>query len=51
MGPRIGAALMIVVAAFLMMGLETSGVFGMPGFSVDYTMATADGSLIPLVVD
>ena len=47
MGTRIGAALMIVVAAFLMMGFETSGVFGMPDITVDYTVAAADGSLIP----
>lgn len=51
MGTRIGAALMIVVAVFLYMGIETSGVFGMTGITVDYTMTTADGSLIPLVVD
>ena len=51
MGPRIGAALMIVVAVFLYMGLESSRVFGMPGIAVDYMMPAADGSLIELVVD
>ena len=51
MGTRIGAALMIVVAVFLMTGFETTGVFGMPDITVDYTMTAADGSLIPLVVD
>jgi hypothetical protein len=48
MGTRIGAALMIVVAVFLYMGIETSGVFGMPDIAVEYTMTTADGSLIPV---
>lgn len=51
MRTRIGAALMIVAAVFVITGVETSGVFGRSGITVDYTMATADGSLIPLVVD
>ena len=51
MGTRIGAALMIVVAVFLMTGFETSGVFGMPGITVEYTVASADGSLIPVSLD
>jgi hypothetical protein len=51
MHTRIGAALMIVVAAFLMMGAEVSGLFGDRDIVVDYTTAAADGSLIPLVVD
>lgn len=51
MGTRIGAAMMIVVAAVLMMGFEPAGRLGPGGFAVDYTMATADGALIPLIGD
>jgi hypothetical protein len=51
MGTRIGAALLIVVSAFLMIGAEVSGVFGQPDLAVDYMVADVDGSLIPLVVD
>lgn len=49
MRSRIGAALMIVVAVFLMSGeidaLLTSD------HAADYTIPAADGSLVPLVVD
>ena len=49
MPSRIGAALMIVVAVFLMTG-GIGGIFAQD-HTVEYTIAAADGSLIPLVVD
>ena len=51
MGTRIGAALMIVISAFLMMGVGVSGGFGFPDIAVDYTIVAADGSLIPVITD
>jgi hypothetical protein len=49
MRSRIGAALMVVVAVFLMSG-EINALFA-NDHAVDYTIPAADGSLIPLVVD
>ena len=49
MRTRIGAALMIAVAALLMSG-EVSGFFSQQ-FAPDYMIATAEGHLLPLVVD
>ena len=49
MSSRIGAALMIVVAVFLMTG-GIGGIFA-EDHTIEYTIAAADGSLIPLVVD
>ena len=51
MSTRIGAALMIAVSVFLMMGGQISGVFGYPDIAVDYTVVAADGSLIPVITD
>ena len=51
MGTRIGAALLIVISAFLMMGAGISGVFGFPDIAVEYTVVAADGSLIPVITD
>jgi hypothetical protein len=42
---------MIVVAGFLMMGAQVSGVFGHFDIALDYMVSAADGSLIPVVVD
>lgn len=50
MRTRIGAALMIAVATILMGG-QLGALVQHDTFRVDYTIATADGSLIPLVVD
>jgi hypothetical protein len=51
MGTRIGAALLIVACVFLLTGIQVSGVFGYPDIAVDYTVAAADGSLIPVITD
>jgi hypothetical protein len=51
MGTRIGAALMIVVSAFLMMGAGLPGLLGHHDIDVDYTVVAADGSLIPVITD